>query len=77
MFLMGFVVDVPMGIIWLPMEPVPLYQKDAHKSQVVKDAPHVSLVTCFREESVTKSTPTVSCTINQRDNVVNASTITS
>lgn len=74
---MGYVVDAPMGIIWLPMEPVPHYQKDAHKLQVVKDAHHVSLVMCFREESVTKSTPTVSCTINQRDNVVNASTITS
>lgn len=74
---MGFVVDVPMDIIWLPMEPVPHYQRDAHKLQALKDAPHVSLVTCFREESVTKSTPTVSCTINQPDNAVNASTITS
>lgn len=77
MFLMGFVVDVPMDIIWLPMEPVPHYQKDAHKSQALKDARHVSLVTCFKEESVTKSTPTVSYTINQRNNVANASTITS
>lgn len=74
---MGFVVDVPMDIIWLPMEPVPHYQRDAHKLQALKDAPPVSLVTCFREESVTKSTPTVSCTINQPDNAVNASTITS
>lgn len=38
---MEFVADVSMDIIWLLMEHAPHYQKDAHKSQVVKDAHHV------------------------------------
>lgn len=73
---MEFVVDVPTDIIWLQMEHALHYQKDAHKSQVVKDVLHVLLVMYFKEEFVTKSIPTVSCTINQRNNVVNVSTIT-
>ena len=73
---MEFVVDVPMDIIWLLMEHAPHYQKDAHKSQAVKDAHHVLLVMSFREEFVTKSTPIVSCIISQQDNAVSVSTIT-
>lgn len=76
-FRMESAADVWLGIIWLLMELAPHYQKDVHKYLAVKVVHLALLAIFFRVEFVTRSTQTVSCIINQQNNVVNVLLITS